>query len=273
MKKTFFTLLLTFLLQTCCCADSSIKFVQVTDVHFKADNQYSIDRVDKTVKDINNLKDVSFVVFTGDNIDHPIEKDLAIFIKKINKLKVPYYLVLGNHDVSKGQGLSKEKYNKVVRENNYLWFHLKWNYVFKKKGYTFIVLDGAKEVIPGPNGYYKEETLKWLDNQLAKNADKPVIIFQHYPVIDSKDFSASRYKTHKVYQVEKYYDVINKYDNILAIVSGHLHVNSETMENGIYHINTPPLISEPTRYKIIDIVTKKGLSPIIYTQIKEVDIQ
>ena len=145
MKKTFFTLLLTFLLQTCCCADSSIKFVQVTDIHFKADNQYSIDRVDKTVKDINNLKDVSFVVFTGDNIDHPIEKDLAIFIKKINKLKVPYYLVLGNHDVSKGQGLSKEKYNKVVRENNYLWFHLKWNYVFKKKGYTFIVLDGAKE--------------------------------------------------------------------------------------------------------------------------------
>ena len=273
MKKIFFTLLTLFLLQTYCFADSAIKFVQVTDVHFDSGSEYSIKKLENCVKDINKLKDVSFVVFTGDNIARPKESDLALFVKKINKLKVPYYLVLGNHDVSKNQGLSKERYNQVVRLNNYFWFHLDWNYSFKKKGYTFIVLDGAKEVIPGPAGYYKEATLNWLDKQLQKNEKNPVIIFQHYPVLESKTFAASRYKTHKVYQVEKYYDVIDNYDNILAIISGHLHVNSEQMENGIYHISSPALAAEPSKYKIIDIVNKKGLSPIIYTQLKEVDVQ
>ncbi len=273
MKKAFFTLLTLFLIQISCFADSSIKFVQVTDTHFDLKNENSVKQLEKCVKDINTLKGVSFVIFTGDNISNARENDLTGFIKRINKLKVPYYIVLGNHDVFKGQGLSKEKYNQIVRLNNYFWFHLKWNYVFKKKGYTFIVLDGAKEVIPGPAGYYKADTLEWFDQQLEKNQDKPVIIFQHYPVIESKTFPQSRYKTHKVYQVEKYYDVINKYDNILAIVSGHLHVNSEIMENGIYHINTPTLLAEPSCYKIIDIITKDGLSPIIYTQLKEIDVQ
>ena len=273
MKKALLTLFTLFLIQTSCFADNSIKFVQVTDTHFDLKNENSVNLLEKCVKDINALKGVSFVVFTGDNIANAKENDLAVFIKKINKLKTPYYLVLGNHDVFKTQGLSKERYNQVVRLNNYFWFHLKWNYVFKKKGYTFIVLDGAKEVIPGPAGYYKADTLEWLDKQLEKNKNRPVIILQHYPIIESKNFPVSRYKTHKVYQVDKYYDVINKYDNILAIISGHLHVNSEIMENGIYHINTPTLLANPHTYKIIDIITKDDLSPIIYTQLKEIDIQ
>ena len=33
------------------------------------------------------------------------------FMKIINKLRLPYYLVLGNHDVFKGKDLSKEQYN------------------------------------------------------------------------------------------------------------------------------------------------------------------
>ena len=63
MKKIFFTLLTLFLLQTYCFADSAIKFVQVTDVHFDSDSEYSIKKLENCVKDINKLKDVSFVVF------------------------------------------------------------------------------------------------------------------------------------------------------------------------------------------------------------------
>ena len=45
------------------------------------------------------------------------------------------------------------------------------------------------------------------------------------------------------------------------------------MKNGVYHISTPTLLDNPPVYKIIDIVSKDGLSPIIYTQLKEVEIE
>ena len=89
---------------------------------------------------------------------------------------------------------------------------------------------------------------------------------QHFPVLPPTES-----KTHRVYQVENYFEVLNRHDNVIAILSGHYHLNKEKMENGVYHINSPALIAVTNPYKIIDIVTTKGFSPMIYTQIKEVD--
>lgn len=273
MKKTFLIILFSLFIQTCCLAfESSVKFVQITDAHFET-KPYKIQVLKAAVNDINKLKDVSFVVFTGDNLDSPKPEDLKDFIKIINKLNVPYYLVLGNHDVAKSQHLSKDQYNEIVRENNIFWFRKQWNYTFKKNKYVFIVLDGSKEVIPGPVGYYRQDTLEWLDNQLTKNVKSPVIILQHYPILDTPEFGKSRLKTHRTYQPEKYFEVLDKHDNVLAIISGHFHVNSETMKDGIYHISSPTLLSNTPVYKIIDVISKDGLSPIIYTQLKEFEIK
>lgn len=226
----------------------------------------------KTVEDINKLKNVSFVVFTGDNLNNPQPEDLDDFVKIINKLKIPYYIVLGNHDVCKSKDISKDQYNEIVRDNNLFWFHKKWNYTFKKNGYVFIVVDGSKEVIPGPVGYYRTDTLEWLNDQLNKHSKKSVIIFQHDPILDAPEFGSSRLKTHRTYQPEKYFEVLKYHDNVLAIISGHFHVNSEIMKDGIYHITSPSLLSNPPVYKIIDIVSKDGFSPIIYTQLKQVEL-
>ena len=44
------------------------------------------------------------------------------------------------------------------------------------------------------------------------------------------------------------------------------------MKDGVYHISSPSLIALPYSYKIIDIVTTKEFSPIIYTQLKEFEL-
>lgn len=274
MKKGILTFLTFILIQTFSYAlESAIKFVQVTDVHFEANNPYKVTILEKTIKDINSLKKVSFVVFTGDNINNPNAQDLKHFIKIINKLNVPYYIVLGDHDVAKSKKLSKDIYSEIIRENNILWLRRKWNYSFREKGFQFLIVDGAKEVIPGSVGYYRNDTQEWLDKQLTKNKNRPVIIFQHYPIIDMKEFGSGKLKTHRTYQPEKYLELLDRHKNVLAILSGHFHVNGEIMRNGIYHINTPTLIGPPVQYKIVDIITKTGLSPIIYTQLKEVEIE
>lgn len=274
MKKflTIFVLFIAMLLTAPKTLAENIKFVQVTDAHMAKNSEYSQRVLKATIDDINKQPDISFVVFTGDNINYAEEEDLKIFAHIVKKLNVPYYFVIGNHDVYKTNGLPKTRYIEIMRESNIRIHQKKPNYKWSKKGFVFLIVDGAKEVIPGPAGYFKKDTLAWLDKTLSKNRRKTIVIFQHFPV-EYPEGAEGRLKTHKTYKVEEYKDIIEKHDNVLAIISGHLHTNGENMRNGVYHISTPSLLAMPHSYKIIDIVTTKDFSPIIYTQLRDVEVK
>lgn len=271
MKKFLFNFIITLLaglliqLNT---AANELKFVQVTDSHFTQTNPYSEEVLKATINDINSLSGVQFVVFTGDNIDKPNQEELVKFVNIANKLKMPYYMIIGNHDVFKSNGMSKQEYIQTIRDNNFLYRIKTPNYTFKKGDLVFIVVDGAKEVIPGTVGYYKDDTLKWLEKNLKKHSKKQVIILQHFPLIEPR---AS--KSHRTYEGEKYLEMLKKYSNVKAVISGHYHVNHEKMQDGIYHISSPSLLVQPNQYKIIDIITTKGFSTMIYTQLRDVNVK
>ncbi|MBD5401944.1 hypothetical protein HDR58_03960 [bacterium] len=253
-------------------ATEAIKFIQVADAHLSVDSEYSQKVLRSAVEDINKQQNISFVVFTGDNIGNPTPENLRAFVKIVSKLKVPYYVALGNHDVYKSKELSKVRYYEILRERNLLYPQRSSNYEFKKRNFVFLIVDGAKEVIPGSVGYYRQDTLDWVDKVLAQNEKKSVIIFQHFPIV-YPDGSESSVRSHKTYRVDEYEDVLNEHNNVLAVVSGHFHLNGETMKNGVYHIASPSLIGLPQAYKIIDIITTKDFSPIIYTQLREFEVK
>ncbi len=271
MKKIlsiFISLFISFCFFSVKANAENIKFVQVTDSHLSVDSEYSQNVLESAVEDINKLQDVSFVVFTGDNINYPTPENLRKFVDIVSKLKVPYYVVLGNHDVYKSKDMSKVRYYEILRERHIFYPQRHPNYEFKKNGFVFIIVDGAKEVIPGAVGYYRKDTLEWLDAELTKNEQNSVVILQHFPV-EYPEGAETRLKTHKTYRVEDYREILEKHHNVLAVVSGHFHTNFETMKDGVYHISSPSLITLPQSYKIIDIVTTKEFSPIIYTQLRE----
>ena len=66
--------------------------------------------------------------------------------------------------------------------------------------------------------------------------------------------------------------MLDRHDNVVSIVAGHLHINSEMMRSGVYHITTPTLLADTPSYKIITISTTRGFSPMVYTELKEVDM-
>lgn len=275
MKK-FLLLLLGIFFTVVCTASKvlaeNIKFIQITDAHLSVDSEYSQKVLKSAVEDINNQQDVSFVIFTGDNINNPTPENLREFVKIVSKLKVPYYVAVGNHDVYKSKDMSKVRYYQILRETNIFYPQRSANYAFKKNDFVFLIVDGAKEIIPGSGGYYRESTLNWLDKELTKYADKSVIILQHFPV-EYPEGSEVRLKTHKTYRDEDYKEILGKHKNVLAVITGHFHTNYETMKDGVYHINSPSLIALPQSYKIIDIITTKDFSPLIYTQLREFELK
>lgn len=272
MKKFLLSLFMLFVLSVSAVYAENIKFVQITDAHFSSGSEYAQNVLKAAVADINSLEGISFVVFTGDNINTADSQNLKQFVRIVKKLKYPYYIVLGNHDVYKSNDMSSTRYYEILRSENIRFRQKKPNYMFKKNGFVFLTVNGAKEIIPGASGYYKKDTLEWVDKMLAKNKKREVIIFQHFPVVYPKG-DEHRLKTHKTYKVEEYRDILAKHQNVLAVLSGHFHVNYESMQDGVYHISTPSLLNMPNSYKIIDIVTTPEFSPIIYTQLREFEVK
>ena len=91
-----FTFIFLTVAQNAFCKD--FRFVQVTDLHYKNDKT-SEENFDKIINNINKTKNVEFVVFTGDNTNHSNKEDYIKFLSQANTLNVPYYVVVGNHDV------------------------------------------------------------------------------------------------------------------------------------------------------------------------------
>lgn len=260
MKRIFILFVLTFFFSNPCLADS-IRIVQVDNLYFMPTNEQSVNNFNSVITGINRLKDVDFVVFSGNNISKPKKEYLESFIKTANKLKAPYYMIIGNKEVNVQKDFGKREYLEVLGKN--IRFYKKItsaNYVFEKSNTVFLVVDGAKEVIPSSMGYYKADTLSWLDNQLDQYKDKNVVILQHFPVVPPVA-KESRY----TYKAEEYLKVLNKHKNVKAVICGHFEVNKEDLVNDVLHISTKNAPS----YRVIDILDSETSNPIFWSIIKE----
>jgi len=260
MKKVFILSIFAIIMFFGLCGLSAnaeiIKFAQVTDVHI---NSYNVSYLRDFVKEINKQNDLDFVVFTGDNIDNANIDDLKDFLEQVSRIKFRTYILIGNHDVFKYKKLDKVLYMKTVKKYMGSYHSDKPNYVFTQKGVVFIVMDGVKEVIPAPSGYYKQADIDWLESMLNKYSNKKVVILQHFPLLETN------IEGHNTYGREEYLEMLKRHNNVIAIISGHFHTNKEEKINNVYHIVTKNF-SNNRYYKIIEIDSDTGM---VYTYLKE----
>ncbi len=94
MKKTLLILAI-FLMMTAAIAQP-FKFVLVTDTHVGGST--GTEDLEKTVNDINGLKEIDFVILSGDVTEFGSEKELIEAKQILAQLKIPCYVLPGNHD-------------------------------------------------------------------------------------------------------------------------------------------------------------------------------
>ncbi len=258
MKKILGLLLIYTLLTTNVLA-KDLRFVQITDVRYSKSNNSST--LKKVIKDVNKQKKVSFTVFTGDCLEKPSKQDLEDFISEAKKLHMPFYVVIGDKDVNKYKDLSKKEYQTYLKKklSNYKTADL--NYTFEKSGVVFMVADGAKDVIPSTNGYYKDDVVEWVDANLDLYPKKNVVILQHFPLV-----APENNESYFTFKAQKYLDVIKKHSNVKAVIAGHFGVNKEETVNGVVHISTAPA----PNYRVIDMLDCTSAKPTFWAEVKDV---
>ncbi|MBI1857759.1 MAG: metallophosphoesterase [Candidatus Melainabacteria bacterium] len=172
-----------------------LHFVHVSDTHLQrsiARDSHRLHKssellLEKTVSQINNLKDIDFILHTGDIVDQPTSELVDKFIEVTMSLKYPMHVLFGNHDVGVNAEVSKKEFIKKFNslEGATSFTNGMTYYSFSPKGdFTFICLDGATDKEVTSNGQINNEQLKWLEKELEKNKDKFVIIALHYPLVE-----------------------------------------------------------------------------------------
>ncbi len=163
---------------------------------------------------------VDFLVLLGDCASDADPHLHDYFIQEFSEtgLRIPTFIVAGNHDVKPGL------FEYYEFENLYG----PANFAFIYRGHLFIGLGGI-------HGHEKQqETLNFLDTTLKENRSKAkkVFVFMHYTASASEDIPTQNMDLSYEFQrlFEKY--------NVTYVFSGHYHRLARTEVNGVVYFVT-----------------------------------
>ena len=185
------------------------KFAHITDTHVGGSTGAS--DLQQTVEDINQQNDLDFVILSGDVTEFGSEKELMEAKAILSKLKIPVYVIPGNHDSK----WSESGNNDFVRIFGSEYFS------FEKNGFLFIGTASGPNMRMAP-GLVPREQLVFLDSKLKEMKDpkQPIIFINHYPLDES---------------LSNWYEVIDllKTRSIQVSLLGHGHNNKQFDFEGI----------------------------------------
>jgi alkaline phosphatase len=243
----------------------------VTDIHYadreRSGTRYYRDSMQKLREAIAefNRADLDFVIELGDMKD--TTKDSAAeptmgFLRDIERLfqsfDGPVYHVLGNHDmdcISKeeflaattnaGRANGRSYYSFVVKNTRCI--VLDANFNLDGNPYSRGNFDWTKAMIP-------QEELEWLEQELAAHSKQPTLIFVHQ-MLDS--FSTVSRKL-CVSNAEKVVEVLERNEQVLAVIQGHHHPGHHSHRAGIHYLTLNGMIEksapEHNSYAIVEVM-------------------
>ncbi|MCI1779374.1 MAG: PQQ-binding-like beta-propeller repeat protein [Bacteroidales bacterium] len=190
-------------------AGQPFRFAFLTDTHISIGYK-SIKDLQECISDINSRKDLSFAVFNGDITNFGSDAEIYEAKKIISRLKIPYFIIAGNHDAN----WSESGCNTFKKVFGYERFK------FEAGGIIFIGTNSGPNMRMSP-ALVPHDSMLWLDSLSATIGKKqPVFFFNHYPVDNS---------------ILNYSDLLSilKRMNTQIIFTGHLHANKVKDYEGI----------------------------------------
>jgi hypothetical protein len=223
------------------------RFLQINDVHVQQEHGFT----HPTYRDANrrarwllaNLANpefvppLDFVLLNGDMIHQGTlesNRDAFAFLRTLlPEFSVPYYPVVGNHEVSQHEGdpLWEEPYVSTYGDGRQF-------YSFVHKGVAFVIFNNA-----GTGEGFDERVYRLrherLRAMLEQHAGTPTIVVCHIPVYPVRQGAvlAESFGFHSWRTVEPEIGrLLEGQPSVVAILSGHLHLTGMASHHGIPQI-------------------------------------
>lgn len=209
MRKAFLCILL-FISIPAFPQIGQFRFAFLSDTHVGTPDGTAPEDLRRSVRDINTMSNVDFVVVTGDITELGDYSELRLAREILDSLDIPWYVIPGNHDTgwSESGGLG---FTRVFGSDRF---------VFDHKGVRFFGCPSGPYVRMS-DGHVPRSAIIWMDSVLEATPPRmPLVFLNHYPINDALD---------------NWYEVIDRLrkHNTIAILCGHGHRNKALDFEGI----------------------------------------
>jgi 3',5'-cyclic AMP phosphodiesterase CpdA len=175
----------------------------------RIDTAACLRRAVATLNSLNPRPDVT--VITGDLTDHGSAEEYANLRGLLAPLRMPAYLIPGNHD-------SRDGMRAAFGAQGYLPAAGFLHYAVEGHPLRLVALDTH---IPGEHGgLLCAERLQWLDQTLAASPTKPTVVMMHHPPFPTGIEHMDR---HSLHNPGEFAAVIRRHPQVERILCGHLH--------------------------------------------------
>jgi Icc protein len=208
----------------------SIKLLQITDTHlFSASDGCllsvnTLESFHAVVEAIRNQQ-IAFdgIIATGDISQDHSEQSYQRFEQGIVSLEKPCYWLPGNHDFK--PGMQSVLPSPQIKTDTHVLLGEHWQ---------IVLLDSQVEGVP--HGRLSDEQLAYLDNKLAEYPQKHTLVLLHH---HSVLVGSAWLDQHTLHEPETFWQVIEKHDNVRAILCGHVHQEYDSVHAGVRVMASP----------------------------------
>ncbi len=214
---------------------SDVSFVQLSDTHVVGEGRRYRGLADtarylsEAIAAVNALVPApAFAVVTGDLCHHGSRAEYAHFARLFAPLRVPYYVIPGNHDnpARLCEVLPPASFGGAGRDA--------FAYALDAGGLRLLALDSTVRRALG--GAFDAERLAWLASTLDTEPDRPTVIALHQPPFRTRlhylDFlpypGAARFR-----------EIVDENPQVTLVIGGHIHCVRAARWNGALALTAP----------------------------------
>lgn len=268
-------------------AFDKVKFAVVSDPHISIPQQKgvsdgyklglkSVMLTENVVAELNSIRDLKFVLVAGDLTQDAEPWNIDELRRILDGLQVPYYVVLGNHDLSR---VPHEKKDQPVTLSKYT---VAGAFIGRSGGMTpgmtyyshevakdlvLIGLDTSRAQVFAPEanlndygGKLDAGQMRWLEETLKKYRNKTVIILTHHnlvPWCEGDRTNHNYWGWFRIDNAEEVRSLLNKY-NVKLVFSGHRHISTRFQKtDDMYHFVSPAISTYPMRYTVYEMTPRE----------------
>jgi len=204
-----------------------VRFLQVTDTHLFSEPKQDLlgietkESFDYVLKEIRANKEVfDMVMLSGDLSQDGSLLAYQYLADQIRVFNKPSFWFCGNHDKIENmkQVATSDELEQVVRTEH-------WQIVMLNS-----------QVVGSVFGHLEDDQLEILRSALEERPDLNTLIsFHHHPI----DMKCDWLDNIGVKNADKLFEIIKPYDNVRAILWGHVHQESDQVIDGVRMMSTP----------------------------------
>jgi Icc protein len=270
-------------------AFDKVKFAVISDPHISIPQQKGVADgfklglktvllTENVVAEINQIQGLKFVLVAGDLTQDAEPWNIDELRRILDGLKVPYYVVLGNHDLSrvphekKDQPVTLSKYtvaSAFIGRSGGMVPGMTYYSHEVAKDLVLVSFDTSRAQVFVPEAVLNDYggkldvgQLRWLESVLKKNQKKTVVVLTHHSLVPWSDGDRTNHNYWGWFRLDNSDEVramLKKY-GVKLVFSGHRHISTRNQKvDDIYHFITPAISTYPMRYTVYE-MTPNDLS-------------